>query len=108
MQRIPRQDKVLAGGVASEAQRQAVAGSDDVTAVFGIGRFVPEPTLPAGAVLLGLDHHRPADELAFEILLERLSPTMLGLARSILSDRDLAEEVVQETWLQVIRGLERF
>ena len=33
---------------------------------------------------------------------------MLGLARCILSDREMAEDVVQETWLAVIRGLERF
>lgn len=55
-----------------------------------------------------IDALRAGDEQAFEILLERLSPAMLGLARSILSDRDMAEEVVQETWLATIRGLERF
>ncbi len=51
---------------------------------------------------------RAGDERAFEGLLEQLSTSMLGLARSILSDREMAEDVVQETWLAVIRGLERF
>ncbi len=51
---------------------------------------------------------RAGNEQAFEVLLERLSPSMLGLAGSILSDREMAEEVVQETWLAAIRGLDRF
>ncbi len=51
---------------------------------------------------------RAGNERAFEVLLERLSSSMLGLARSVLSDREMAEEVVQETWLAAIRGLERF
>lgn len=51
---------------------------------------------------------RAGNEEAFEVLLDRLSPGMLGLARSIVADRELAEEVVQETWLAVIRGVERF
>ncbi len=51
---------------------------------------------------------RAGNEQAFEVLLARLSPAMLGLARSILSDRETAEDVVQETWLAAIRGLDRF
>ena len=51
---------------------------------------------------------RAGNEQAFEVLLDRLSPSMLGVARSILSDREMAEEVVQETWLAAIQGLERF
>ena len=51
---------------------------------------------------------RAGNELAFEALLERLSPSMLGIARSILRDSEMAEEVVQDTWLAAIQGLKRF
>ena len=51
---------------------------------------------------------RAGDEDAFEALLERLLPSMRGVARSILSDAELAEDVVQETWIAAIRGLPRF
>ena len=51
---------------------------------------------------------RVGNEQAFEVLLDRLSAPMLRFARSILSDRETAEEVVQDTWLAAIRGLDRF
>ena len=51
---------------------------------------------------------RVGNEQAFEVLLDRLSGPMLRFARSILSDRETAEEVVQDTWLAAIRGLDRF
>ena len=51
---------------------------------------------------------RRGDELAFRTLVERYSATMLRVARLHVRDRQAAEEVVQETWLAVIKGLERF
>jgi len=51
---------------------------------------------------------RRGDEHAFRTLVERYSATMLHVARLHVRDRQAAEEVVQETWLAVIRGLERF
>lgn len=51
---------------------------------------------------------RRGDEHAFRALVERYSATMLHVARLHVRDRQAAEEVVQETWLAVIRGLERF
>ena len=48
------------------------------------------------------------DEAAFESLLKRLLPCMLGVARSIVGDRQTAEDVVQETWIAVIKGLVHF
>lgn len=68
---------------------------------------VPQPLLRTDESQL-IEALRAGDEHAFEVLLDRLSPGMLGLAISILSDRGAAEEVVQETWLAVIRGLDRF
>ena len=51
---------------------------------------------------------RRGDERAFRTLVERHSATMLRVARLHVRDRQAAEEVVQETWLAVIKGLERF
>jgi RNA polymerase sigma-70 factor (ECF subfamily) len=51
---------------------------------------------------------RGGDELAFTLVLDAWSPAMLRLARSFVSTDDSAEEVVQEAWLGVIRGIDRF
>jgi RNA polymerase sigma-70 factor (ECF subfamily) len=51
---------------------------------------------------------RRGDELAFRTLVERYSATMLRVARLHIRDHQAAEEVVQETWLAVVKGLERF
>ena len=68
---------------------------------------------------LGADRPRPAeieliqrlragDERAFEALVERHYPTMLTVARGYVKSRAVAEEVVQEAWLGVLNGLDRF
>ncbi len=51
---------------------------------------------------------RAGDEQAFMELVDRYGPSLLRLARTFVSSRAVAEEVVQETWLGVIRGIERF
>jgi RNA polymerase sigma-70 factor (ECF subfamily) len=51
---------------------------------------------------------RAGDERAFETLVERHYPTMLAVARHYVSSRAVAEEVVQEAWLGVLEGLDRF
>jgi RNA polymerase sigma-70 factor (ECF subfamily) len=51
---------------------------------------------------------RAGDERAFAELVDELSPGMLRLARVYVSTPAAAEEVVQETWLGVVRGLDRF
>src|SRR5256886_13276071 len=51
---------------------------------------------------------RAGDELAFVALIDRYQPGMLRLARVFVRDVSVAEEVVQEAWLAVLRGLERF
>ncbi len=51
---------------------------------------------------------RAGDERAFAELVDELSPGMLRLARVHVSTHATAEEVVQEAWLGVVRGLERF
>lgn len=50
---------------------------------------------------------RAGDEAAFAKLVESLTPMMLRIAR-LNGPAATAEDTVQETWLAVIRGLDRF
>jgi RNA polymerase sigma-70 factor, ECF subfamily len=51
---------------------------------------------------------RAGDEEAFVALVARYHDSMLRLARTYVSSRAVAEEVVQDTWLGVVRGIDRF
>jgi RNA polymerase sigma-70 factor (ECF subfamily) len=51
---------------------------------------------------------RAGDEGAFIDLVERYNGALLRLALSFVPSRAVAEEVVQETWLGVIQGIDRF
>jgi RNA polymerase sigma-70 factor (ECF subfamily) len=51
---------------------------------------------------------RAGDEEAFMDLVARWSPSMLRVARMYVPSQAVAEEVVQETWLGVLTGLDRF
>ena len=55
-----------------------------------------------------LERLRAGDERAFETLVERHYPTMLAVARHYVSSRAVAEEVVQDAWLGVLKGLDSF
>ncbi|HZD17770.1 MAG TPA: sigma-70 family RNA polymerase sigma factor [Actinomycetota bacterium] len=51
---------------------------------------------------------RSGDEDAFMALVDRYRPAMLRIARMYVSTLAVAEEVVQDTWLGVLRGLGGF
>jgi RNA polymerase sigma-70 factor, ECF subfamily len=51
---------------------------------------------------------RAGEERAFVELAARHHAAMLQLASSFVSSPAIAEEVVQDTWLAVLRGIERF
>ena len=51
---------------------------------------------------------RARDEEAFVELVGRWTPSMLRLARMHVPSAAVAEEVVQETWLGVLQGIDRF
>ena len=51
---------------------------------------------------------RERDEAAFERVLDRWYPAMLRTAMIYVGSRARAEEVVQETWLAVLGGIDRF
>ena len=51
---------------------------------------------------------RAGDEAAFVALIERYQQRMMRLAEITVGSRAVAEEVTQDTWLAVFRGVERF
>jgi RNA polymerase sigma-70 factor, ECF subfamily len=51
---------------------------------------------------------RDGDEAAFAELVEELSPALLRLALMHVPSRAVAEDVVQDTWIGVIKGIDRF
>lgn len=51
---------------------------------------------------------RAGDEAAFVSLVDRHHDAMVRLASTFVASRALAEEVAQDTWLGVLRGIERF
>jgi RNA polymerase sigma-70 factor (ECF subfamily) len=63
------------------------------------------PTMDESALIAAL---RAGDESAFVTLLERYNASMIRVARIYVRDRSIAEEVAQEAWLGVLRGLGGF
>jgi RNA polymerase sigma-70 factor, ECF subfamily len=55
-----------------------------------------------------VDRLRAGDESAFVALIELYQQRMLRLAEMTVGSRAVAEEVTQDTWLAVVRGVERF
>jgi RNA polymerase sigma-70 factor, ECF subfamily len=55
-----------------------------------------------------VDRLRAGDEDAFAELVRRYHRLMLRVARGYVRTDAVAEEVVQESWLAVLRGIERF
>jgi RNA polymerase sigma-70 factor, ECF subfamily len=55
-----------------------------------------------------LERLRAGDEAAFTELVERYSGPLMRLVRMYVPSAAVAEEVVQETWLGVLAGLDRF
>jgi len=51
---------------------------------------------------------RNRDEQAFMELVERYGASMLRVAMSFVRSRAVAEEVVQDAWIGVLRGIDRF
>ena len=51
---------------------------------------------------------RRGDEGAFDELVNQLHGTLIRMAMGYVADREVAEEVVQDTWMAVINSLDRF
>jgi RNA polymerase sigma-70 factor (ECF subfamily) len=51
---------------------------------------------------------RSGDEAAFSAIVDRYHARMVRLALTFVNDQGIAEEIVQEAWLGVLRGINRF
>ncbi|HEX6331715.1 MAG TPA: sigma-70 family RNA polymerase sigma factor [Actinomycetota bacterium] len=65
-------------------------------------------TLASSDDLALVERLRAGDERAFMTLVERYQPAMLRIARMYVSTTAVAEEVVQDAWLGVLKGLDGF
>lgn len=74
---------------------------------------VPEHNVASASRLGECDRHlvaalRAGDEQAFRCLVDGLGSSMLRMAMVHVGSRAVAEEVVQETWIGVLRGIAGF
>jgi len=67
---------------------------------------VVDGELPADAVIVA--RLRQRDEAMFAALIDAWSPGMLRAARAFVADEHTAQDVVQETWIGVLRGIAKF
>jgi RNA polymerase sigma-70 factor, ECF subfamily len=72
----------------------------------------PEPAVPSARAAFSdqqtLVALRAGDERAFRDLFARSYPMMKRVARSYVASDAVAEEIVQETWMAIVTGLDRF
>lgn len=67
-----------------------------------------EPAAASGSDLEIVRALRAGDETAFMTLVERYQPSMLRIARMYVSTQAVAEEVVGDAWVGVLKGLDGF
>lgn len=51
---------------------------------------------------------RARDEATFAALVDRHTPAMLRIAQGYVSSREVAEDVVQEAWIALLKGIDGF
>jgi RNA polymerase sigma-70 factor (ECF subfamily) len=51
---------------------------------------------------------RDGDQTVFASLVDQHTPSMLRVARGYVPSHEIAEEVVQETWIALVKGIDRF
>ena len=51
---------------------------------------------------------RSGDQQAFALVVDKHTPALLRVARNYVASHAIAEEVVQETWIALIKGLAKF
>src|SRR3954465_15869036 len=61
--------------------------------------------LPDAEIVAAL---KRGDQSVFADLVDAYSSGLMRVARMYVRDRSVAEEVVQETWIAVLRGIDRF
>src|SRR5512142_859566 len=90
--------------------------------VFGVGstlrRFDAGPRMLYSCWRRAMDSYsdetalltalRARDEAAFTYLVEQYHAALVRVARIFVRDSTIAEEIAQETWLAVLKGLDSF
>jgi RNA polymerase sigma-70 factor (ECF subfamily) len=83
-------------------------GSADDGAVAGAGARAVVASIGVEDDVGLVERLRAGDESAFVELVRMYQPRLLRLAEATVGSRAVAEEVCQDTWLAVVRGVERF
>src|ERR1700759_5817700 len=72
----------------------------------------PEPAIAPATVAVSdedtLAALRAGDERTFRDLFARSYPMMKRVARTYVASDAVAEEIVQETWMAIVTGIDRF
>jgi RNA polymerase sigma-70 factor (ECF subfamily) len=63
------------------------------------------PTFDESDLIAALRHR---DEVAFAELVDLHTPSMLRVARGYVRTHESAEEVVQDTWMALLKGIDKF
>ncbi len=77
-----------------------VATGNDGAGMGVVGQYADDATLVAAL--------RRGDEAAFGWLLDRYDTSLRRVARGYVPSEAVADEVVQDTWLAVLHGIDRF
>src|ERR1700754_2086473 len=72
------------------------------------GYAVAEMTTTAGDETALVAALRAGDESVFAELVDRHTPSMLRVARGYVRSHEIAEEVVQEAWIALLKGIDKF
>lgn len=88
----------------------AITVTESLSHRMGVGR---KPDLSQSAAVVKEDvalvvRLRQGDEMAFDELVTRHHSALIRMAMGYVADREVAEEVVQDTWMAVINGLDLF
>ena len=67
-----------------------------------------DTTLASAEDLAVVERLRAGDETAFAMLVQQHQAQMLRVARMYVASQAVAEEVVQDAWLGILQGLDRF
>src|SRR5437773_8765034 len=85
---------------------------DNIFDVITVQQTIAESQLTGGMASVDdlhlIEQLRSGNEAAFVWLIDHYSSAMLRLAMVYVTARTVAEEVVQETWMAVLEGLNRF
>lgn len=73
-----------------------------------LGQTMGASTLPTNEDQQLIARLRKGDEGAFDELVNKHHGALIRMAMGYVTDREVAEEVVQDTWMAVIEGLNRF